>query len=116
VLESMALMNPSARRCLRVITDLCGNYLQSGPGRDIRDGIGVNGDGWRPTEESPQTQLASLYPLMWPTLETGMGMGVEGDSIMYGFLFLHSRAAYPLLSWPFADHASIDKNQQSWIS
>ncbi|KAL3431963.1 fungal-specific transcription factor domain-containing protein [Aspergillus tetrazonus] len=82
VLESMALMNPSARRCLRVITDLCGNYLQSGPGPDIGDGIGVNGDGWRPTEESPQTQLASLYPLMWPTLEMGMGMGVEGDSII----------------------------------
>ncbi|KAL4736655.1 fungal-specific transcription factor domain-containing protein [Aspergillus similis] len=87
VLESMALMNPSAQRCLRVITDLCGNYLQSGPGPEIGDGIGLNGDGWRPTEESPQTQLASLYPLMWPTLEMGMGMGVEGDSIMYGFCF-----------------------------
>ncbi|KAL4993348.1 fungal-specific transcription factor domain-containing protein [Aspergillus recurvatus] len=82
VLESMAPMNPSAQRCLRVITDLCGNYLQPGPRLEIGDGIGVNEDGWRPTEESPQTQLASLYPLMWPTLEMGTGMGVEGDLII----------------------------------
>ncbi|KAL5042955.1 hypothetical protein BDW71DRAFT_200139 [Aspergillus fruticulosus] len=82
VLESMALMNPSAQRCLRVITDLCGNYLQPGPGLEIGGGVDVIGDGWRPTEESPQTQLASLYPLMWPTLEMGMGAGVEGDLII----------------------------------
>ncbi|KAL4904290.1 hypothetical protein BDW74DRAFT_178870 [Aspergillus multicolor] len=80
VLESMALMNPSARRCLGVIRELCGAYLQPGPAPELGE---VNLDGaWRPTEESPQTQLANLYPLMWPTLEMGMGMGIEGDSII----------------------------------
>ncbi|KAL3482895.1 fungal-specific transcription factor domain-containing protein [Aspergillus germanicus] len=64
VLESMAVLNPTAQRCLGVIQSLCGNYLQP-----LVDGIGWVG----PTEESPQTQLANLYPLMWPTLEMGMG-------------------------------------------
>ncbi|KAL4866023.1 hypothetical protein BDV12DRAFT_210748 [Aspergillus spectabilis] len=69
VLESMALLNSTAQRCLGVIRSLCGGYLQP------------NVEGWgRPTEESPQTQLANLYPLMWPTLEMG---GLEGgDSII----------------------------------
>ncbi|KAL4918384.1 fungal-specific transcription factor domain-containing protein [Aspergillus aurantiobrunneus] len=69
VLESMALLNPTAKRCLGVIQSLCGSYLQPSV------------DGWgRPTEESPQTQLANLYPLMWPTLEVGQLDG--GDSII----------------------------------
>ncbi|KAL4953260.1 fungal-specific transcription factor domain-containing protein [Aspergillus filifer] len=60
VLESMSALNSTARRCLGVIESLCG------------DGVGV----WaQPTEESPQTQLANLYPLMWPTLEIGRGGG-----------------------------------------
>ncbi|KAL4886125.1 fungal-specific transcription factor domain-containing protein [Aspergillus karnatakaensis] len=71
VLESMALLNPTAQRCLGVIRSLCGGYLQ-------QSGIG---EGWgQPTEESPQTQLANLYPLMWPTLE--MGALEAGDSII----------------------------------
>ncbi|KAJ5096398.1 hypothetical protein NUU61_005754 [Penicillium alfredii] len=58
ILESMARLNPTALRCLSVIRDRCGIYLDPST------------DGWGlPTEESPQTQLAHLYPLMWPTLE-----------------------------------------------
>lgn len=70
VLESMGRLNPTAFRCLGVIRSLCGTYLDP------------NTDGWgRPTEESPQTQLANLYPLMWPTLEMAHLDGME--SILY---------------------------------
>lgn len=72
VLESMGQLNPTALRCLGVIRSLCGTYLDPS-----MDGLG------RPTEESPQTQLASLYPLMWPTLEMAQLDGV--DSILYVF-------------------------------
>ncbi|XHG01701.1 hypothetical protein AWENTII_005070 [Aspergillus wentii] len=68
VLESMAPLNPTALRCLGVIRSLCGTYL------DPNAGLGY------PTEESPQTQLANLYPLMWPTLEMAQLDGV--DSIL----------------------------------
>ena len=69
VIESMVLLNPTAKRCLEVIQSLCGAYLVSST------------EGWgSPTQESPQTQLASLYPLMWPTLESAQFEGV--DSIM----------------------------------
>ncbi|KAL4929748.1 transcription factor domain-containing protein [Aspergillus undulatus] len=61
VLELMCALNSTATRCLGVIERLCGEYLKPPPGV-----------GWaRPTEESPQTQLANLYPLMWPTLDVG---------------------------------------------
>ena len=70
VLESMGELNPTAVRCLGVIRSLCGTYLDPSM------------DGWgRPTEESPQTQLANLYPLMWPTLEMSQLDGM--DSVLY---------------------------------
>lgn len=66
VLESMASLNPTALRCLGVIRDRCGTYLDTSV------------DGWgRPTEESSQTQLANLYPLMWPTLEMAQLDGMD---------------------------------------
>ncbi|KAF9886904.1 lactose regulatory protein lac9 and GAL4-like protein [Aspergillus nanangensis] len=69
VLDRMAQMNPTAKRCLDVIQGLCGGYLYP------------NVNGWgQPTDESPQTQLANLYPLMWPTLEIGQLDGA--DSIL----------------------------------
>ena len=70
VLESMGELNPTAIRCLGVIRSLCGTYLD--PSMDGRG---------RPTEESPQTQLANLYPLMWPTLEMAQLDGM--DSVLY---------------------------------
>lgn len=70
VLESMAPINPTALRCLGVIRSLCGEYLDT------------SADGWaHPTEETIQTQLASLYPLMWPALD--MTQLNEADSIWY---------------------------------
>lgn len=66
VLESMATLNPVALRCLGVIRDRCGAYLDTSA-----DGLGL------PTEESPQTQLANLYPLMWPTLEMAQLDGMD---------------------------------------
>ena len=68
VLESMAHLNPTSNRCLGVIRSLCGTYLNS------------SFDLGQPTEESPQTQLANLYPLMWPTLDTMQPEGM--DSIL----------------------------------
>ena len=65
-LESMAILNPTALRCLSVIKALCGTYLdKSVDGRAL------------PTDESPQTQLAQLYPLMWPTLEMAQLDGMD---------------------------------------
>lgn len=66
VIESMAQLNPTAKRCLGVIRSLCGAYLA--PDTDAWDG---------PTQESPQTQLANLYPLMWPTLGSVQVDGVD---------------------------------------
>lgn len=69
ILESMAHLNPTSSRCLGVTRNLCGSYLDP------------SGLGWgQPTEESPQTQLANLYPLMWPTLDTVQPDGM--DSIL----------------------------------
>ncbi|KAJ5730369.1 uncharacterized protein N7483_004877 [Penicillium malachiteum] len=68
ILESMAHLNHSSSRCLEVIRSLCGSYLDPSI------------VGWGPTEESPQTQLANLYPLMWPTLDTVQPDGM--DSIL----------------------------------
>ncbi|GLA38515.1 lactose regulatory protein lac9 and GAL4-like protein [Aspergillus niger] len=65
-LESMALLNPTAYRCLSVIRSRCGTYLDTST------------EGWgHPTEESPQTQLEHLYPLMWPTLEMAQLDGID---------------------------------------
>lgn len=66
VLDSMSILNPTALRCLSVLRDRCGTYLDTSV------------DGWgQPTEESPQTQLAHLYPLMWPTLEIAQLDGMD---------------------------------------
>lgn len=71
VFELMEPLNSTATRCLGVVRSLCGGYLYP------------NVNGWGPTEESPQTQLTNLYPLMWPTLEIGQLDG--SDPIVYAF-------------------------------
>ncbi|KAL2838440.1 fungal-specific transcription factor domain-containing protein [Aspergillus pseudoustus] len=88
VLESMAVLNPTAQRCLGVIQSLCGNYLQP-----LGDGMGWVG----PTEESPQTQLANLYPLMWPTLEMGMGQLDGADAIIQESTIMDFMNRLPIL-------------------
>ncbi|KAK6823328.1 hypothetical protein RU639_005964 [Aspergillus parasiticus] len=65
-LESMAPLNANAERFLRVIQSLCGCYLYP------------RSNGWEgPIQESPETQIANLYPLMWPTLEMAQLDGVD---------------------------------------
>jgi transcriptional regulatory protein GAL4 len=65
VLESMVLLNPTAERCLDVVRSLCSSYLT------------VEENLYGPTDESPQTQLTNLYPMMWPTLEAAQFEGVD---------------------------------------
>lgn len=57
-IESMSHIIESASLFLEKIRSVCGQYLNYS-----LDGWGV------PTEESPHTQIANLYPLMWPNLD-----------------------------------------------
>jgi hypothetical protein len=61
----MVLLNPTAERCLDVVRSLCSSYLT------------VEENLYGPTDESPQTQLTNLYPMMWPTLEAAQFEGVD---------------------------------------
>ncbi|KAK0756299.1 hypothetical protein N5P37_011214 [Trichoderma harzianum] len=56
VLESMMRLNPTASRCLRVVTSLTESYISNE--EEINE----------PTQESWQDQLTGLYPMMWPEL------------------------------------------------
>jgi hypothetical protein len=56
VLESMMQLNPTAGRCLRVVTSLTQLYISNE--QEI----------YSPTQESWQDQLTGLYPMMWPEL------------------------------------------------
>lgn len=68
ILESMAILNPTALRCLSIIKACCSTNLDNS----------IDGRG-HPTDESPQTQLAQLYPLMWPTLEMAQLDGMDSS-------------------------------------
>ncbi|KAG0648001.1 Regulatory GAL4 [Hyphodiscus hymeniophilus] len=65
IIASMLQLNPTAERCLNVVRSLSEEYLS------VDEGLGG------PTEESPQTQLNSLYPMIWPTLESVQFEGVD---------------------------------------
>ncbi|CAK4031209.1 Lactose regulatory LAC9 [Lecanosticta acicola] len=62
VLESMHSINPASKECHQVILRLCGHFLPQQDLQPLDLGTGIA----QPTDESPQTQLAGLYPLMWP--------------------------------------------------
>ncbi|KZN93656.1 Regulatory protein [Penicillium chrysogenum] len=65
-LESMTPSNANSHRFLRTIHSLCSFYLHP------------RMDGWQgPIQESPETQITNLYPLMWPTLEMAHIDGVD---------------------------------------
>ncbi|KAF9637679.1 hypothetical protein BFW01_g8575 [Lasiodiplodia theobromae] len=64
VFRAMKATNPSAQDCYDVIIRLCGPFMQS-PGSDT-DAPTVVFPG-SPTRESPQTQINSIYPMMWPS-------------------------------------------------
>ncbi|KAL7930663.1 fungal-specific transcription factor domain-containing protein [Trichoderma chlorosporum] len=55
-LESMMRLNPTASRCLRIVSSLTESYISNEEE--------ING----PTQESWQDQLTGLYPMMWPEL------------------------------------------------
>ena len=73
VLESMHSINPSSRECHQVILRLCGHFL---PQQNVQP-LDVQSEALQPTDESPQTQLAGLYPLMWPNATS-----TDFDSLM----------------------------------
>lgn len=67
-IESMSRIIESASLFLEKIRSVCGPYLD------------LSLDGWgRPTEESPQTQIANLYPLMWPALDIAQMDGLDSS-------------------------------------
>ncbi|KAK4508438.1 hypothetical protein PRZ48_002176 [Zasmidium cellare] len=66
VTDSMRSLNPSSKDCQAVILRLCGDYLLQ-----HQDGVGaIPADLLQPVEESPQTQLSSVYSMMWPNANT----------------------------------------------
>ncbi|KAF2162326.1 hypothetical protein M409DRAFT_69218 [Zasmidium cellare ATCC 36951] len=66
VTESMRSINPASKDCHTVILRLCGDYLLQS-----QDGLGaIPADLLQPVEESPQTQLSSVYSMMWPNANT----------------------------------------------
>ncbi|CAG8198301.1 unnamed protein product [Penicillium nalgiovense] len=65
-LELMTPSNANSHRFLNTIHSLCSFYLHP------------RMDGWQgPIQESPETQITNLYPLMWPTLEMAHIDGVD---------------------------------------
>ncbi|KUJ10575.1 uncharacterized protein LY89DRAFT_700957 [Mollisia scopiformis] len=83
---SLSSINSSSPRCYQVILKLCRPFLQHndseedmggtirGPGLEDHDGHGL---GMSPINESPQTQMSSVYPMMWPNINE-----YEADVIM----------------------------------
>lgn len=61
--RSMIAANPSAQECHDVILRLCGPFVQ-GPRSDATPITTFPGS---PTRESPQSQINSIYPMMWPS-------------------------------------------------
>lgn len=56
VTSDMWTINPASRECHQVIFRLCGGFLGQ-PNETL--------GGFYPVEESPQTQLSAVYPMMW---------------------------------------------------
>ncbi|KAF2722841.1 hypothetical protein K431DRAFT_221369 [Polychaeton citri CBS 116435] len=84
VFETMASMhyiNQASRECYDVLTRLCVNYVVGG---SQGSGITPNREnGMQPTDESPQTQLNSVYSMMWPNANTAdTDMAIQDDSWM----------------------------------
>lgn len=68
VIDSMSDINPSSSKCKNTINSLCEEYLVNTP---------TAAGPFNPTDDSPQTQLNSAYPMMWPNLP-----GMEADVFM----------------------------------
>lgn len=71
--RAMSATNPSAQECHDVIMRLCGSFIQK-PDSDTAPVVIVPG---LPTEESPQTQINSIYPMMWPSTSNEMDLVMQ---------------------------------------
>lgn len=85
-ITSMAHLNASSARCRQIIFDLCGRYLDNSqleqltpePPAVAEENMGEVGDQpalgldpWihsQPVGESPQTQINSVFSMMWPNV------------------------------------------------
>lgn len=126
-IKALSPSNSSASRCYQVIMDLCGKYLSgAGPqgaaeatraaldtGEHQSDRgvvpetshINIHGalhdttrTNLEPISESPQTQLGSVFPMMWPNVNAfEVADEVMGDDAWLEFLGVDVRAGDPQL-------------------
>lgn len=79
----MSSLNASCARCYNIISELCGRYLDSTalqpdlvsatpivgqPNMDPNFGMDQGWMGDQPVGESPQTQINSVFSMMWPNV------------------------------------------------
>ncbi|KAM0722956.1 hypothetical protein Q7P37_001154 [Cladosporium fusiforme] len=77
IMQTMFTINPASRECYEVVQRLCSGYLPS------TSTIPTSSPtfGLEPCEESPNTQIESLYAMMWPGANTNeVDMLIENDS------------------------------------
>lgn len=82
-ITAMSSHNASCARCYSIISELCGRYLDSTvlqpelvsatpivgqPNMDPSFGMDQNWMGDQPVGESPQTQINSVFSMMWPNV------------------------------------------------
>ena len=82
-ITALASINASSGRCYQIISDLCGRYLDTpqvdrgGPQQGNMDGLAIENvaanqtvdvNSWpeQPVAESLQTQINSVFSMMWP--------------------------------------------------
>lgn len=121
-IRAMAATNTSSGRCYRIIIDLCGQYVTNAkqfeetadqpvqarvPPANINEDFPATMDDVHPTaqpleqpepiDESPQTQISHLFPMMWPNV-TALEAADEviGDDAWLEFLRAGSGGEYPV--------------------
>lgn len=77
IMQSMFSINPASRECYEVVQRLCSDYLHGNSNLPTSSPT----FGLEPCEESPNTQIESLYAMMWPGANTNeVDMLIENDS------------------------------------
>ncbi|KAK3076021.1 hypothetical protein LTR53_000198 [Teratosphaeriaceae sp. CCFEE 6253] len=102
VLESMLQRNPASKECRQVITSLCAGFLTI----DAGSGFAGNEFAQLPVEESPQTQLSGVYPMMWPG---GGANATEIDFLMPDHVWPDLMGQVPPDSTEFQDDQSYSQ-------
>ncbi|CRG89492.1 Lactose regulatory protein LAC9 [Talaromyces islandicus] len=122
IIRTMATTNTSSGRCYRIIIDLCGQYLTNTKQSEestnhppqakiaaahINDDFPTTMDDVHstarsleqpgPIDESPQTQISHLFPMMWPNV-TALEAADEviGDDAWLEFLRAGTDGEYPV--------------------